>query len=107
MLWIPATQVRPDVFVTATPEARQIARDLYRPVCRRQKLDHQRHAAGSNRRVDRKTEQLLYADRQLRSLLRLIVDRRVRAGWRTEMGRRFGIKALSQVPRQKSVERCG
>src|SRR4029077_9298826 len=107
MLWVAAAQVGTDVFVTTPPETRQTARDLDRPVCWRQQLDHQRYAAGGNSRMHCKTEQLLYADRQFRALLRLIVDRHMRAGRRAEMGRCFGVKAPAQVPWQKSVERSG
>src|SRR5207344_1410393 len=61
--------------VAATPEARQVARDLHRPVRRRQELDHQRYPSAGNGGVAVEAEQLLHADRELGPLLRFVVDR--------------------------------
>ena len=44
-------------------------------------------------------EQLLHADRELRPLLRLVVDRHRRAGRRGEMGRRLGVEPALAGPR--------
>ena len=48
-------------------------------------------------------EQFLHADRHRRPLLGLVIDRHRRAGGRGEMGRRLGVEALAQIPRQQSM----
>src|SRR5262249_21883115 len=49
-----------------------------------------------DRRMPVEPEQFLYADRNLRPAFRFVVDRGLRAGWRREMRRRFGIEPPPQ-----------
>ena len=60
--------------IAATPEARKIARDLYRPMRQREQLDRERHTAHRDRGMAIKAEQLLHANCDLWSSLGAIVD---------------------------------
>src|ERR1700683_4629038 len=81
--------------VAAAPESRQVARGLYRPVRRRQQVDQQRHFAAGDHRMAVEAEQLLYADRNFRTALGLVVDRHPRAGRCFQMGGCLGLEAAS------------
>src|SRR5262249_5319758 len=99
MFRVAAAQIGTDVLVAAAPKTRKVARDLHWPVCWGQQLDDQGHTTTGNCRMHCQAEQFLHANRELRSLLRRIVDGHLRAGGRVEMRWRFSIKALAQIPR--------
>src|SRR4051812_39512715 len=91
--------------IGAAPETRQVARDLHRLVAGREQLDDQRNAPAGDGGGLREPEQLLQPDRYRRASVGLVVDRGARSGRRLEMGRRFGVEAAAQRPREKLGER--
>ena len=87
------------------PEARKIARDLNRPVRRREQIQCERQLTVSDRRMLRQPKQLLHADLQGGCASRLVIDGMTIPRGRLEMRRSLFLQASFQIPWQQGVER--